>query len=292
LLSASGRNERIKSLPGFQGRDFSFDRALTHPSASCRQHPRAGLKKRSGFMKKPDMPVFLLSDKLVFPPPHLATREGLLAVGGDLSLKRLLLAYRMGIFPWYAQEDPILWWSPDPRLILYPDELHVSRSLLKTLRKGKFRITMDAAFAQVMHACARSRNRDDQGTWIVPEMIAAYRRLWTAGYAHSVECWHENQLAGGLYGVSLGRCFFGESMFSEISDASKIALVHLAAFLKAHGFHFIDCQVKTDHLIRLGAREISRKEFLHQLQKALRKKSLRGRWYSAINDPGGKTADP
>jgi leucyl/phenylalanyl-tRNA---protein transferase len=229
------------------------------------------------------MPVFLLTDKLAFPPPHLAGKEGLLAIGGDLSPKRLLLAYRMGIFPWYAEEDPILWWSPDPRLVLYPEELHVSRSLLRTLRKGQFHITMDTAFARVMQACARSRNRGDQGTWIVPEMIAAYGRLQAAGYAHSVECWHENQLAGGLYGVSLGRCFFGESMFSEVTDASKIALVHLTEFLKAHAFHFIDCQVKTDHLVRLGAREITRKEFLNQLRKALVNKTLRGRWNSAMN---------
>jgi leucyl/phenylalanyl-tRNA--protein transferase len=228
------------------------------------------------------MPVFLLSEQLAFPPPQLAGKEGLLAVGGDLSLKRLLLAYRMGIFPWYAQGEPILWWSPDPRLVLYPDELHISRSLLKTLRKGQFRVTLDTAFTRVMQACAQSRKRSEQGTWIMPEMIEAYGRLKDAGYAHSVECWHENRLVGGLYGVSLGRCFFGESMFSEVSNASKIALVHLAAFLKSHAFHFIDCQIKTSHLVRLGAREITRAQFLQQLRRALKNKTLRGRWDSAI----------
>jgi leucyl/phenylalanyl-tRNA--protein transferase len=225
------------------------------------------------------MPVYLLTDDLIFPPVHLATPEGLLAIGGDLSPERLLLAYQRGIFPWYSEDEPILWWSPDPRLIIYPEELKISRSLKRTIRRGLFRATMDTRFTQVIQACGRTRVRNGQGTWITPEMEKAYIRLHGLGYAHSVEIWYENKLVGGLYGVSLGRCFFGESMFSEVSDASKVALVALRHHLQQHQFDFIDCQMPTDHLIRLGARKIARNDFLAELQSSLLWPTLQGTWH-------------
>lgn len=224
------------------------------------------------------MPVYLLSDDLVFPSPQLAPKEGLLAVGGDLSQERLLLAYRMGIFPWYSRYEPILWWSPDPRLVLYPVELRVSRSLQKTIKKGLFKVTMDQAFEAVIHACAHSRTGADEGTWIVDEMIDAYCSLHESGFAHSVESWQAGRLAGGLYGVSLGRCFFGESMFTHISNASKVALVALVKHLQALKFDLIDCQVTTAHLLRFGAREIPRARYLDELQKSLKPPTIKGQW--------------
>jgi leucyl/phenylalanyl-tRNA--protein transferase len=228
------------------------------------------------------MPVFLLSDDIVFPPPYLASKEGLLAVGGDLSQQRLLLAYSMGIFPWFSENEPIMWWSPHPRLVLYPNDIIISKSLHKLLKKDKFKVTMDQAFFQVIEACAQTRSQNNQKTWIIKEMRSAYCRLFEAGYGHSVETWHEGQLAGGLYGLSLGKCFFGESMFTRISNASKVALVFLAAYLRALSFDMIDCQVTTQHLMRLGAKEISRESFLDQLAKSLRNKTKKGRW--ALND--------
>jgi leucyl/phenylalanyl-tRNA--protein transferase len=238
------------------------------------------------------MPVFRLSSNLTFPPPHLAIAEGLLAIGGDLSVERLVLAYRQGIFPWYAEDDPILWWSPDPRLVLYPGDLHVSRSLQRTIRRRHFRVTLDQAFGDVIRACAGSRGPDHPGTWIVPEMIAAYERLHAAGLAHSVEAWEGDLLAGGLYGVSLGGAFFGESMFTRVSNASKVALVRLVQDLHRAGFALIDCQVTTAHLMRFGAREISRSRFLKELQQALKKPTLRGKWrfcesQGIAGDPSG-----
>jgi leucyl/phenylalanyl-tRNA--protein transferase len=225
------------------------------------------------------MPVFLLSENIAFPPPHFASKEGLLAIGGDLSRERLLLAYRMGIFPWYAEGEPILWWSPDPRLILYPDDLHISRTLTKVLKKNIFQITMDQAFEQVIGACAEIRLRKKEGTWIVDEMVDAYCDLHRAGFAHSVEVWQEGQLAGGLYGVSLGRSFFGESMFTRASNASNVALVTLVRHLKALSFELIDCQVTTTHLMRMGAREIPRSQFLKQLRKSMTAPTVKGRWH-------------
>ena len=224
------------------------------------------------------MPVYLLTDDLVFPPVHLATQEGLLAIGGDLSPERLLLAYRSGIFPWYADGEPILWWSPDPRVVIYPGELKISHSLRKTIRKGRFRSTMDTCFERVIRSCGRTRMESGEGTWITAEMEKAYIRLHWLGYAHSVEIWHRDDLVGGLYGVSLGRCFFGESMFSTMSDASKVALVTLSNYVINSRFDFIDCQMRTDHLIRLGAREIARSDYLHQLKQTLRYPALRGPW--------------
>jgi leucyl/phenylalanyl-tRNA--protein transferase len=232
------------------------------------------------------MPVYLLSDDLIFPAPQLAPQEGLLAVGGDLSPERLLLAYRMGIFPWYSQDEPIMWWSPDPRLVLYPAELRITKSLQKTLTKGRFKLTMDQAFEAVINACAQSRTGADEGTWIVDEIITAYCSLHKAGLAHSVEAWQDDKLAGGLYGVSLGRCFFGESMFTRISNASKVAFVALVEHLRALEFDLIDCQITTAHLIRFGAREISRARFLDELKKALKSPTLKGRWSFSAQPAG------
>ncbi len=202
-----------------------------------------------------------------FPDVENAEREpdGLLAVGGDLSPERLINAYGQGIFPWYSLGQPILWWSPDPRLVLYPQGIHVSRSLNKTLRKGLFSTSMDRAFEQVIRACSAPRE-DEAGTWLVEEMIQAYLRLHQRHQAHSVEVWCDGELAGGLYGIALGRVFFGESMFSRRTDASKVALVHLARTLDQWGYRLIDCQVRTEHLVSLGAQEIPRREFIRQLR--------------------------
>ena len=224
------------------------------------------------------MSVFLLSDEIKFPPPHLARKDGLLAVGGDLSQDRLLLAYKMGIFPWYSEPEPILWWSPDPRLVLYPCEIKVSKSLKKILKNKIFSVTIDQAFNQVITSCARIRLQKNEGTWIDEDMIKAYCGLHESGFAHSVEAWYEGELAGGLYGVSLGRCFFGESMFTRISNASNVAFVFLAEYLKSLSFDIIDCQVSTEHLINFGAREIPRKDFLKQLEKSLEAPTKKGRW--------------
>jgi leucyl/phenylalanyl-tRNA--protein transferase len=224
------------------------------------------------------VPVFALDEELVFPDPSLATPHGLLAVGGDLSPERLLLAYESGIFPWYSEGRPLLWWSPSPRLVLFPAELVVQRSLKKAIRRQPYRITMDEAFAQVIRACAETPRPGQEGTWITAEMLDAYMRLHELGYAHSVEAWHDDELVGGLYGVSLGRAFFGESMFAHRPDASKIAFVELVHQLAAWQFEIIDCQVVTEHLLRFGAREIDRDEFLVLLQHARQAPDRRGRW--------------
>ena len=216
------------------------------------------------------MPVFLLSYKIDFPQPHLARGDGLLAIGGDLSRKRLLLAYSMGIFPWFSHEDQILWWSPDPRLVLYPGEIRVSKSLKKIIKKNTFKVTVDQAFKQVINSCAEIRLQNNEDTWISGDMIKAYCNLHESGFAHSVEAWYKGRLAGGLYGVSLGKIFCGESMFASMSNASKVAFVFLVEHLKKLSFDIIDCQVTTDHLLSFGAREISRKDFLAQLAESLR----------------------
>ena len=224
------------------------------------------------------MPVFRLSERIAFPPVSMASEGGLIAVGGDLSLERLLLAYRMGIFPWYSDGDPILWWSPDPRLVLYPAELRVSRSLARTMRRGTFRISMDRAFEQVVRSCAEVHRRRVGGTWITEEMTRAYCDLQRAGYAHSVETWSGDLLAGGIYGVSLGRCFFGESMFARLDNASKVALATLVEHIRERSFVFLDCQVRTEHMIGMGAREVPRSLFLRQLEGGLRAPDVKGRW--------------
>ncbi len=204
-----------------------------------------------------------------FPDVELALREpdGLLAIGGDLTVPRLLKAYRQGIFPWYGPGQPILWWSPDPRLVLYPERVHVSRSLAKTLKKAVFEVTMDTAFESVIRACAAPR-ADDCGTWITPEMEQAYLDMHRQGHAHSVECWQAGNLVGGLYGISIGRMFFGESMFANVTDASKVALARLARYLESRDFRLIDCQVHTSHLVSMGANTMSRNEFVYVLKKA------------------------
>ena len=224
------------------------------------------------------MPVFLLTDKIEFPPPHLASKEGLLAIGGDLSRERLLLAYRMGIFPWFSDDEPILWWSPDPRLVLYPNEIKISKTLKKIMKKGLFKVTMDSAFVQVINQCAQIRIQNNQGTWILEDMIDAYCKLHESGFAHSVEAWYQGELAGGLYGVSLGNCFFGESMFTRISNASNVALVTLVEYLNTLSFDIIDCQLTTEHLLRFGAKEIPRAAFLNQLEESLKASTKKGKW--------------
>lgn len=216
------------------------------------------------------MPVYRLTEDLIFPDPAHADPDGLLAVGGDLSPGRLLLAYAMGIFPWFSEGNPILWWSPDPRLVLFPDDLQVTHSLKRVLKKKLFAITVDRAFPRVIRACAEVRTNAGEETWITAAMIAAYIRLFELGYAHSIESWQDGELAGGLYGIALGRAFFGESMFTLRTDASKAAFVHLVGLVKGRGFDFIDCQTSTAHLKSFGAREIGRDEFLARLTEALR----------------------
>lgn len=213
-----------------------------------------------------------------FPPPHLASREGLLAIGGDLRCERLLAAYRQGVFPWYNDGQPILWWSPDPRAVLFPKKIKISRSLRKTLKSGEYEGTLDTAFAEVMQACAGSRRKQGHGTWITHDMVAAYVELHRRGFAHSVEVRRQGELVGGLYGVALGGAFFGESMFSRATDASKVALVRLAQQLQAWGFEFIDCQLPTAHLLSLGAEEMPRKAFLELLNGALSAATRTGPW--------------
>lgn len=224
------------------------------------------------------MPVFRLSDKISFPPPYLAEPEGLLAIGGDLSENRLLLAYKMGIFPWFSKGEPILWWSPDPRLILYPDGVNISKRLRRTINQGIFEVTSDTAFEHVIESCAQSRSKENNETWIIDEMIESYCRLFDSGYAHSIETWYDGKLAGGIYGISLGGCFFGESMFSHVSNASKVALVALCGYLKSLSFDMIDCQITTDHMLRMGAVEISRYQFIKKLTQSITRKTLRGKW--------------
>ena len=223
------------------------------------------------------MPLFRLSKKLDFPPAWLARSDGLLCIGGDLSPRRLVLAYENGIFPWFSENEPILWWSPDPRLVLFPKDIKISKSLNKKIKKKIFDITIDRAFDQTIRSCSR-RKKKYEGTWLVDEMIEAYTTLYTLGYAHSIETWRDNKLVGGLYGVCLGKSFFGESMFSFESDASKIALVMLANHLEKYSFDLIDCQVKTNHLLNMGAIEISRNAFLDIIHQSIKKKDIPNIW--------------
>jgi leucyl/phenylalanyl-tRNA--protein transferase len=237
------------------------------------------------------MPVFQLNDTIYFPPPELAREDGLLAIGGDLSPERLLLAYQMGIFPWYADGDPILWWAPTPRLILRPHEFHCSRSLQRELHKGIFEFTMDKDFHSVIRACAQVRTEQKQPTWIDPEMIEAYCRLHELGYAHSLECWQAGALVGGLYGVSVGGFFFGESMFSRVANSSKASLAVLAHQLAAWGFDCIDCQMRTEHLISLGATEIPGRQFFAILQKSILRMDRQGKWKFEVAEALAKPFD-
>jgi leucyl/phenylalanyl-tRNA--protein transferase len=222
--------------------------------------------------------VYRLGTQVAFPPPDEAEPSGLLAVGGDLRPERLLLAYSLGIFPWPLVERPLLWFSPDPRMVLEPAALRVSRSLAKTLRQGRFEVRLDTRFDEVVRRCAEVPRRGEVGTWITPELATAYRRLHELGFAHSAEAWEDGQLVGGLYGVSLGGAFFGESMFAHRTDASKAAFVTLVRQLAAWGFDLVDCQVHTEHLARFGAVEWPRGRFLAALAASLERPPRRGRW--------------
>lgn len=224
------------------------------------------------------MTVFALPAQPVFPDPSLADEDGLLAVGGDLSPQRLLMAYGRGIFPWYSENAPILWWSPEPRLILEPSRVHVPKRLERILRQGAFRFTLDTAFERVIAGCAQTPRRGACGTWIVPEMLAAYCRLHELGFAHSIEVWSSGILVGGLYGVALGGAFFGESMFYNEPDASKAGFVTLIRALDRAGFILFDCQQTTAHMVRFGGFEVPRDEFLSRLEQALELPSPRGPW--------------
>lgn len=224
------------------------------------------------------MPIYQLDDRLWFPDPQGA-EEGIVAIGGDLEPERLLLAYSKGIFPWFDDDDPIIWWCPDPRYLLFPDKFHVSRSFRRFLNKQKFKITLDENFQDVIENCATIERTDQDGTWITDEMMSAYIELHRLGYAHSVEVWDEkNELAGGMYGVSLGRAFFGESMFSKQANASKTALYYISNLLSKKGFSFIDAQIHTPHLVALGAEKVTRQEFLEKLVDAIQFPTWTGKW--------------
>jgi len=213
------------------------------------------------------MPVFRLTDELIFPDPSWATREGLLAVGGDLSPERLLLAYRTGIFPWYGENEPILWWSPNPRCVLFPQEIYISRRLERVLRQRRFRLTCNQAFTRVVSACADVRVQKGAQTWLIAEMQEAYQELHELGFAHSVEAWEGDELVGGLYGVALGKFFFGESMFHRRTNASKVILAQLVRYLDREEFILLDCQIPNPHLASMGARDVPRDDFLGLLIK-------------------------
>ncbi len=206
--------------------------------------------------------MYLLSKNIVFPPVHLANRDGLLAIGGDLSFERLLLAYRSGIFPWYNEGEPIIWYSPDPRMVLFPDQLKVSKSMHRIIRKGEFNITYNKNFSKVIFQCKSISRNDQGGTWITNEMQQAYINLHKKGFAKSVEVWKDDELVGGLYGIDLGTVFCGESMFSKVSNTSKLAFIYLIQKLKEEKYLLVDCQVYNEHLASLGAQEISREAFL------------------------------
>lgn len=223
------------------------------------------------------MPIYQLDDSNLFPPVDHA-EEGILAIGGDLSPERLISAYASGIFPWFSKNDPIVWWAPDPRCILYPTKLKVSKSMKQVLRKKHFSVTFDTQFSSVIKECAEQNRPGQDGTWITNEMLQAYTKLHEMGVAHSVEVWNKDKLVGGLYGVSLGKAFFGESMFFKESNASKVAFISLVKFLEKHNFELIDCQIETSHLVSLGAELISRSSFMNKLKTALNQPTLQGDW--------------
>ncbi len=224
------------------------------------------------------MPVYLLNDELLFPPPEGASEEGVVAVGGDVSPERLVLAYGQGIFPWPVEGLPLLWFSPDPRFVLEPHEAHVPRSLRKRIRRAGYEVRADTAFDEVIAACATAPRPGQDGTWITDELRQGFERLHRLGYAHSIEAFADGRLVGGIYGVSLGQAFFGESMFAHTPDASKVAFVTLLGQLMEWRFDFVDCQVHTTHLERFGARHWPRRRFLDALHHALAKPTRRGTW--------------
>ncbi|MEO1515971.1 MAG: leucyl/phenylalanyl-tRNA--protein transferase [Bacteroidota bacterium] len=230
------------------------------------------------------MPVFWLSEnELTFPHPELANEDGIVAIGGDLSVERLLLAYQMGLFPWFNPEDPILWWSPDPRFVLFPSELKVSKSMRPYFNQQKFQITFDQAFEEVIRGCQQQKRKGQvQGTWISDSMVQAYCDLHEAGYAHSVEVYQDGEIVAGLYGVSLGKVYFGESMFTRTSNASKFGFISLIRKLHDMGFWLIDCQQHTRHLESMGGRPISRELFLQYMNRNRHEKSMTGNWNSLL----------
>lgn len=211
--------------------------------------------------------MYLLDDRIIFPPVTAADEHGFLAVGGDLSTERLIAAYRNGIFPWYNEDEPICWWSPDPRCVLFPDKLKVSKSMKKIIRDRAFRFSMNKAFEKVMRSCQQLERKGGNGTWIQDEMIVAYTELHHLGFAHSAEAWLGDELVGGLYGIRIGKIFFGESMFSKVSNASKLAFIKYVDYLQKDEVVLIDCQQQTDHLISLGAEMISRDSFVDYLHR-------------------------
>ena len=214
-------------------------------------------------------PIYLIPpDELIFPHPSEANPDGILGIGGDLRPERLLLAYRFGIFPWYGEGDPIIWWSPDPRLVLFPGRLKIAKSMRPYLNRPRFEWTVDRAFSEVIHRCGTSRRKGQDGTWILPEMVDAYLELHRMGYAHSVEVWLDGDLVGGLYGVSFDRVFCGESMFHRATNASKVCLVYLVERLRACGFSLLDTQFTTEHLEQFNIKEIPREEYLRRLSEA------------------------
>ncbi len=225
------------------------------------------------------MPVFQLTDKIVFPPPELAEPNGLLAVGGDLSSIRLIAAYAQGIFPWYTEGEPLVWWFTHPRMVLFPEEIRISRRLARYHRNTQTVCTINRAFAEVINCCAETGKDHREETWITKDMITAYNELNRLGYAHSVECWEMDKLVGGLYGIAIGNVFFGESMFSKISNSSKFALMHLVDFLNNHHYRLIDCQMSTNHLASFGAKEISGRHFQMLLKEHITTLKPRKIWH-------------
>ncbi len=231
------------------------------------------------------MPVYWLSkDDVSFPPAYLANEDGILALGGDLSVERLLSAYQNGIFPWFNNDDPFIWWCPDPRFVLYPEDLKVSKSMRPYFNQKKFQVTVDQNFEEVIRNCQKSKREGQAGgTWITESIVKGYVDLHQAGFAHSVEVWKEDELVGGLYGVALGKVFFGESMFSKVSNASKFGFISMVRRLTDLGFDLIDCQQKTKYLGSLGAKEISRTVFLEHLEKNKEQPTARGNWSNYLN---------
>lgn len=230
------------------------------------------------------MPVYRLIDAIVFPPPEHA-EQGLLAVGGDLRPERLIAAYKAGIFPWYSEGEPIWWHSPDPRFVLEPDKLHVPRSLAKVIARRPFEVRFDTAFAEVIRRCGAKRRPGQRGTWITREMRDAYLRLHELGLAHSAEAWQDGKLVGGLYGVSIGDMYFGESMFADVDDASKVAFVALVRWMTARGVQLVDSQVRTEHLARFGAEDWPRAQYLARLHELVERPTRPGPWQVAPDDP-------
>lgn len=228
---------------------------------------------------------WLDENEISFPHPTYANEDGVLALGGDLSPKRLLFAYENGIFPWYNEGEPIVWWSPNPRFILYPKDLKVSKSMRPYFNQGKFKVTYDTVFEEVMISCQQSARKGQFGTWITDDMVSAYLELHRLGFAHSVEVWENGNLVGGLYGVSLGKCFFGESMFQTKSNASKFGFITMVRKLTSFGFTLIDAQTPTKHLTSLGAKNLPREEFLDLLKKNKEEKTLIGNWNEILNKP-------